>query len=240
MYRIAICDDDEKIRVILEQYIERFFKDAGVRGQIVSFSSANLLLQNYPDGLDLIFLDIYMDNLDGMTAAKSIRKFDEKVCLIFITTMHQYALEGYSVRAFGFIKKPVSYVAFSHEMSCALSYIKSNREKRKFISLKSGGKIYQVQVSEILYCEINNHNLWVHTNKMTYEYRCQMKEFEKQLSSYGFLRCHASFLVNCDCISQIELEEGRLYLEDGTAIPVSQSRKKDFMTAFSRHMGAYL
>ena len=127
MYHVAVCDDESMSRNLLCGYIDRFGAETGKALRRAVFSSANELLRDYPNGLDLLLLDIRMGGIDGMTAAKEIRAFDSQVCLIFITTEHQFALEGYSVRAFGFLKKPVGYTQFRHELTSALNHIDSLR-----------------------------------------------------------------------------------------------------------------
>lgn len=235
MYRIAICDDEIRVRDALLGYLDRYAAESEQIFQTIQYSSANTLLQNYPEHLDLLFLDIQMDGIDGMTAARQIRTFDEQVCLIFITTMHQYALEGYSVRAFGFVKKPVSYVEFRHELISAINQIDTLRARSNFITLKSRGQMERLPVSRILYCEVRNHSVEVHMTGETRSYRCQMKELETQLIPYGFFRCHASYLVNSAHI--VRIETTGLILSDGGNIPVSQHRRKEFLSGLSKYMG---
>ena len=234
MYHIAICDDESGTRSTLYNYVERFGGEFGKPLHCVVFHSANELLQAYPKKLDLLFLDIRMAGIDGMTAAKEIRSFDPQVCLIFITTEHQYALEGYSVRAFGFLKKPVSYAQFYHELSCALNHIDALRARDDCIFLKTGGQSERLLVSSILYCEVRNHSVEVHLQNGKRLYRCQMKELEELLASYGFFRCHASYLVNSARIVRIETDS--LLLDRGDRVPISQHRRKALLTDLSRHM----
>lgn len=236
MYRIAVCDDESRMCETLQGYLDRWAGETGQNVQSVLFSSANDLLRDYPKDLDILFLDIQMAGVDGMAAARQIRTFDERVCIIFITTMHQYALEGYSVRAFGFVKKPVSYARFRHELTSAIHQVDSVRARDNYVTLRSGNAMERLPVSRLVYCEVRNHSVDVHLDGgEVRSYRCQMKELEEMLAPYGFFRCHAAFLVNSARIARIGAAQ--LDLNDGSAVPVSQHRRKDFLAALTRYMG---
>lgn len=235
MYHIGVCDDESVSRNLLCGYIDRFSTETDRLLRHCVFSSANELLRDYPKDLDLLLLDIRMNGIDGMTAAKEIRAFDSQVCLIFITTEHQYAIEGYAVRAFGFLKKPVGYTQFRHELTSALNHIDSLRARDGFALLKNRGQMERLPVSTILYCEVRNHSVEVHLQSANRSYHCQMKELEELLSPYGFFRCHASFLINSAHITRIEADS--LLLDSGDRVPVSQHRRKAFLAALSRYMG---
>lgn len=235
MYQIAVCDDERIIREGLEQYLRKYGDETGTEFETHIFQSADELLMNYPVNLDLIFLDIKMEGVDGMTAARRIRSFDSQVCIIFITTMYQCAIEGYAVRAFGFIRKPVSYAEIRHELTGALAQICSLNAREHFITIKGGGTTYRHPVSRISYCEVRRHAMRICIGGETGEYRCSMKALEECLMPLGFFKCHASYLVNGDYIQKIELNQ--LMLLDGTQIPISQRRRKEFLASVSSYIG---
>lgn len=236
MYRIAVCDDEARIVNTLRGFLERFAQSRGLEFEIIAFDSANSLLESYPQNLDLLFLDIAMDGINGMEAARHIRTFDTNVCIIFITTMSQYAIDGYEVRAFGFIKKPVSEAQLKHELICALSQIDSNRSKESYLNLRDGNTIHRVPISHICYCEVVNHYvLLTMDDGQTNKYRSTMAYLEEQLADAGFFRCHSSFLVNGDCIAEIAQTE--LVMKNGGVVPISQRRRRDFMRQISTYLG---
>lgn len=238
MYRVAICDDEAGIRQSMKNALLRFASENGREVELLEYTSANDLLRDYPAELDLLLLDIYMGGVDGVDAARQIRTFDEKVCILFITTMYQRAIDGYAVRAFGFIKKPVSYAELSHELGCAFVQIDRQRTQEQFVTLRSGGTAYRLPVSRISYCEVRDHAMRICMDGTVTEYRCPMKELENQLLPHGFLRCHASFLVNVHRIRAVE--QARLILDDNTAVPISQRRRREFLSALSDYIGAQI
>lgn len=238
MYKIAICDDEKTYRSRLRDLLEKYARAHGQSFEIYSFESADKLLLNYPKDLDLLFLDIAMDGVDGISAAREIRRGDPQVCIIFITSMYQYALEGYSVKAFGFITKPVKDAELSHELSCALAMISATREREKFISFKSGGVLYRLPISHISCCEVKDHQIQIHADGETYSYRDQISDLEARLTPLGFFRCHSSYLVNVEHIERIE--QTRLKLRDGAVIPISQRRRREFMQEISRFLGGVI
>ena len=238
MYQIAICDDELHIRRDLIHFLSRYMQEENEEFKIHEFSSADELLMNYPTGIDLLLLDIYMGAIDGMKAAHRIRTFDQNVCLIFITNMYQRAIEGYAVRAFGFIRKPIKWGELKHELSCALKQIEKNKAQESYITLRSAGVTYRLPVSGIYYCEVKNHDLLVCTEDGTNTYRCSMRDIEEQLIPHGFLRCHASFLVNASYIRKVELMQ--LILKNGCVIPISQRRKKEFLTDLTNYIGGQI
>ncbi|MCF0133927.1 MAG: response regulator transcription factor, partial [Blautia sp.] len=208
----------------------------GIEFEIQVFGSADKLLLNYPENTDLIFMDIAMDGTDGMTAAGKIRKFDEHVCIIFITTMHHRAIEGYGVRAFGFIRKPVIKAELEHELTCALTQIGNNKEKGKFLTVKSEGTVYRLPISKIIYAEVSNHWIQLVHEDGVIEFRETIGELEKTLTPLGFFRCHSSYIVNGEKILMIEPMQ--LVMKNGSKIPISQRRRKDFIKEISVYLGS--
>lgn len=235
MFRIAICDDEKIYRSQLSSFLNSYAQGHNLEFELLFFESADKLLLSYPKDIDLLFLDIAMGGIDGMEAAREIRKFDQNVCIIFITTMYQYAIDGYAVRAFGFIKKPVSAAELSHELTCALAQIKNNRAREQFITIKSDGMLHRLSISRISFCEVRNHQIYIMMDGEQFQYRDSMSELEDRLSPLGFFRCHSSYIVNGEHI--VKIEQTQLTLKDGSIIPISQRRRKEFMQEISLFLG---
>ena len=238
MLHIAVCDDESPVRESIVKALARYDKENSIDMEITEFASADSLLTSYPQNVDLILLDIYMPGMDGMDAAKAIREFDPDVCIIFITTMYQRAIEGYKVRAFGFIRKPVSYEEFSHELGDAIRNIERAREKEHYITVKSSGRSYRIPVSRISFCEVRGHYVSLCVDGEVKEYRCPIRELEEQLGGYGFFRCHASYLVAADAIQ--EIRQADILLKDGNIVPISQRRRKAFLNSLSEYLGDHI
>lgn len=235
MFRVAVCDDEKDCRNRLKELLRIYTDRTGEMFEVIFYDSADRLLLDYPQDLDILLLDIYMNGVDGMSAAREIRKFDPAVCIIFITTMYQYALEGYSVRAFGFVRKPVQAEEFNHELDCALRQIQNLRNREKLLSVKFQNMLFRIPISEIAYGEVQNHAVYLHTADGIREYRGQLSGLEQELGPCGFFRCHASFLVNASYIRRIDSSE--LLLKTGETIPVSQRRRKEFLAELSMFVG---
>ena len=107
MYSIAIVDDDGNDISLLKSAIERYFKENGGDYRIAEFHDGSELMADYAPRYDIVFLDIDMKQLDGMAAAKRIRRTDGGTAIIFVTRMAKYAIKGYEVSALDFIVKPV-------------------------------------------------------------------------------------------------------------------------------------
>ena len=238
MIQIAVCEDEKLEREKLRSMLERYADQNGRLCTISEYSSATKLLADYRSQFDLLFLDISMDGLDGMTVAHEIRRLDSVVCMIFVTSMRQYAIEGYTVRAFGFLPKPLQYDDFSFTLDAALQQIDARHMAEDTIQLQIRGQIERLKVSDIYYCEVTNHSVSVHLRSGVKSYRIQMKDIEKMLARYGFFRPHSSFLVNHRAIEQIG--SNNLLLTNGDSIPVSQHRRKSFLKELTSYLGETL
>lgn len=116
MVHIAIVEDNPKTRTTLQAYIERYQKESQNEFSIRVFEDGAEILKDYQPVFDVIFMDIQMKQVDGMTAAEKIREQDNTTLLVFITNMIQYAVRGYSVNATDYILKPINYFTFAEHM----------------------------------------------------------------------------------------------------------------------------
>ena len=100
MLKVAICEDDDFFRDKLKQYLEKILEDITNNFEIITFNSGEDLVENYPEDIDIYFLDIEMNKLTGMDVARKIREVDDNVEIIFTTALVDYVHEGYEVRAY--------------------------------------------------------------------------------------------------------------------------------------------
>lgn len=234
MVNIAIVEDDAHQAIQLETALKRYSEEFRTPLKTSVFYNAMSFLGKYTAEYDIIFMDILMPMMNGMDAARILREKDEKVMVIFVTNMQQYAIQGYEVGAFDFILKPVSYPEFKLKFTRALSKLMPQK-KAASVLIKSESGMVRLTPAQIIYVEVQQHHCIYHTIQGDYKQYQTMKSVESQLADFGFARCNNYLLINLAYVSKIE---GMNVHVSGTVLPVSYPRKKPFSDKFSEFMGA--
>jgi Response regulator of the LytR/AlgR family len=232
MIRIAIVEDDLRCMKQFCGYVKRYVEENKENIDIKTFQDGDDIVYEYKAIYDIIFMDIQMKVMDGMKAAQSIRKMDDNVILIFITNMAQYAIQGYSVNAMDFVLKPVSYFAFSEQLSKAIRRLK--KKTRAYITIKQEGGIIRLDVTQITYIESQGHKILIHTENDIFITIGTMKNFEQQLMQHGYSRCNNCYLVNLKYVESIQQNMVTVAKEQ---LQISRPRKKAFMEELADFVG---
>lgn len=231
MVRIAIVEDEPEQAAILRGMIERFSRESGSEFDVSVF----------PDGKDFVFsgghfdiafLDIQMECMDGMSAARKIRETNNEMIIIFVTNLSEYAIEGYSVSALTFILKPLRYEVLRMAAERALVIV--NKHPEKALTVKTDKGTVKIKPAQLYYVEIENRRLALRTANGVFYCTETMQRMEDQLDPERFFRCHVAFLVNLDHVARID-KSGAIVA--GDHVLVSKYRKKEFMNALTRYVG---
>lgn len=235
MLHIAICDDEKDFVAGLERLLEQYAAELGEEIKVTAYYDGIELIERYDPAIDLIFLDIQMNLMDGLETAEQIRRMDEKVGIIFLTTMTQYGLEGYKYQAANYIIKPLKYARLKAELN---QWRKRHRkdESPAIVVTNDTGK-YKILLKSLGYIETFNRNLLLHTEQENIICYKSMKEMERELRDKGFVRCHTSYLVNLYYVKNVRTKSLEIELITGELIPISQPKRKEFMEQLAEYMG---
>ena len=234
MIHIAICDDEKDF--VATGLLNQYAAETGEEIKITAYYDGMELIEKYDTTIDLIFLDIQMRLVNGLRAAERVRQMDEKVGIIFLTTLSQYGLEGYKYQATNYIIKPMKYVRLKAEMD---QWIKKHRkdDSPSMVIANDTGR-YKIFLKSLRYVETFNRNLLLHTEQENIICYKSMKEMEQELQDKGFIRCHTSYIVNLFYVKGVNKLE--IELITGEIIPVSQPKRKLFMEKLAEYWGDFI
>ena len=219
---IALCEDDADEQKKLISLIQ----SGRVPAKTTVFDSGEALLGNDPSGsFDLVLMDIYMDGISGVEAARRIRNIDPEIPVAFVTTSKEHALDGYRLNVNRYLEKPVSQKAMDDVLLFALD----RRENPPGITILVQGRPLSLPVRRLLYVEQKAHYLTFHLlDNKTIQAKGKLDELMPQLEAFPFFRCHKSYLANLAFVTGIDRELMVFHMRGGEKVYI---RRENFKKA---------
>ena len=225
--RIAICDDEEKFRVQEKNLIDKV--SASMDIVVDTFAEGKKLLERF-DAVpyELVFLDIEMPGMDGITLAKEIRTRSESTHIVFLTGHVEYAIEGYEVNALRYLTKPVQ----EEKVKEVLRHVMEKSVSGKQLILREEGEDLILKYADIYYMEAQNQYVMIYAEDGEHLIRANIGDFEEQLKNDGFYRIHRGYLVSLSKVKRLVKGEAVLqYNAKEISLPVSRSNVKSLKEA---------
>jgi len=221
-YQFAVCDDRPEDSRLVARLASRWARQAGAEAEIESFPSAEAFLFRYEEkkDFDVLLLDIEMTGMDGVELARTVRRDNEAVQIVFITGYSDYIAEGYEVSALHYLMKPVNEEKFHQVLTRAVSRLARNEP---FLTLELPGETVRVPLPEIRYLDVQQNYVTVHAGR-DYTLKRPLAEFEAALDR-RFFRAGRSCIVNLTCIRRVTRTEAELTTGERIPLPRGQYEK---------------
>ncbi len=191
--QIALCDDNRAEREALAALLKKLRPTA----HVTQYENAQSLIDIYRNGrrFDLVFLDIYLEDMNGIDVAAVLRAEDDRLAIVFSTVSRDFAVESYDVAAMAYLMKPVSI----EPLATALDRFEATWRPRCIFIRDRFFTMDDIVCAE----SRNKHVTFTFRDGATAEITAKLSEVEDQLQGGNFLRCHRSFIVNMDHVDHI-------------------------------------
>ncbi|MBE6999362.1 MAG: response regulator transcription factor [Ruminococcaceae bacterium] len=216
--KFAVVDDNEIDREYVSTLVKNWAENRNKNVKLVPFPSAEAFLFAYEDDKEwnFLLLDIEMAEMNGVDLAKTIRRENESVQMVFIRGFPDFIAEGYDVSALHYLMKPVS----PEKLECVLD--KGNAalqksEKQLLVTFDRNTEL--VLLRNINYIEAQKQYVLIHTQNGEYRMKTSLGDVEEQLDEY-FFKCQRSFIVNLREVLCIKPDH--VILKNGEQVPISR------------------
>lgn len=247
MIKIIICDDEKPFQNILQNCIEKYCSEREVEFSIKCFDSGASLIKDM-SGIaeyDIVFLDINMEETDGIEVAREIRRFNPDIFIVFVTAYIKYSLEGYKVNAIRYILKDNEENLNDSVRECLNTIFKKMNYKEPVEQFDFVEGTRNINIEKIIYIESVLHKLIFHLadeNETAYTMYETLNNIEKRMNNYLFVRIHQSFLVNLRHIrrvndNSIKMKTRTVELYDGKELIIPKSRCRAVKEAIVAYRG---
>ena len=224
MLSIAVCDDEVIECCNMAKRIKEIMEEMKTPCIIRQFLSGGELLQAL-ESFDIVFLDIIMQDLDGMKTAQAFRKKASDKILIFVSSSREYVFEAYDVEAFQYLLKPVEGRKLKSVLQKAV--LKTKSRSLEFIIVSKEKQKKKLFLDDVNYFEIKGRIVDAHGPEGIFTYYEQIGELENKIRDKGFFRCHKSYLINLKYVDGYSRKE--VVLENGEKIVIAKRRYDKFV-----------
>lgn len=226
MLKIAICDDEQIVCADIEKYILDFKKESGLDLEVEVFNSGIDLFKfiKNENTFDLIFLDIEMQDLNGIQIGIKLRNEleDYVTKIVYISSKDNYDRQLFEVQPMHFLSKPIDKEKIIADIKLALKILGKNGG---VFSYKIGHSVHKIPVKDILYFESMDREIKLVSIKGTVYFYDTIEAVLSQVSSFQFIQIHRSFIINYAYVSKFRYEE--VIMQNGERLLISQRRRKD-------------
>lgn len=232
MLKIAVCDDEKRMQLQMQEYLKDFEK----LFQVDVFKSGEALLASGVS-YDFIFLDIDMKGMSGIDTARLLRRRDKKAKIIYVTAYDDFRDYAFSVHAFAYLVKPVDKEKIQKILREALAYT-DEEESGKTVCFETENGLLEVDTRDIYYFEYQNRRLKMVTKAGEVWIRERIGTMAHKMAGYGFLMPHKSFIVNLFHIKNLQGYD--LCLTNGELLPLSQKKSAEFRKELTAYLAKQL
>ena len=231
MINFAICDDSSRDRDDLTKKLFKLSNKMNIDFNIIEYSKGTDLLKNITSH-DIIFLDIVMDELDGIEVLKQINNHD--VMIIFMSTTSDRLRELYDQNVIAFLDKPIN------ESELEKSFVKAQRAIQKnhnetFV-FKKNGKLNIIKINDIVYIEVIGHYINIYKTNEIITFKGKLKEVWDNMSLYDcFIMPNRSFIINMKYVS-ISSKTEFIVENYNVNIKISRNNKTDTIKKFMNYI----
>lgn len=221
MYRVAVCDDEQKVREKVNELIHKW--------------NPSVLVDSYASGEELVgegiangryqavFLDIDMENMDGIETGRRIRLVDRNVKIIYLTAYRDYVAGAFGVHAFQYLLKPVKEKEIFFVLEEVFRYSHA-AERGPVLDFQTVQGLVCLPVSDIFYFEYVQRGVEIVAGTDKYRMVEKIGTVAERMKNYGFSMPHQSFVVNMLHVKNVQA--GRIFLDNGMEIPVALKKQK--------------
>ncbi len=229
--RIAICDDCKFDRTLLCEYIHQYAENTLTNIETVQFDCGEELLRSFPgERYKILFLDIYMKGINGVTVAEKIRETDEECKIIFTTSSIEHKTEGFEVAATHYLVKPINYDRVKQALNRCKQVLAADA---RYIELTVNKVPLKIILKDIHYIEAIRNGIVVTTGSEKLKVLYSMSSIEGLLNDKRFIRCHRGFIINMEQVTL--MGEDKFIMKNGSEIPIRQCGRKTIRLSYTEY-----
>lgn len=227
-----IVDDEAMAREIIATHLSKL-DNITVVASCSNAMEAFQIIGN--QDIDLVFLDINMPEISGISFAKSINK---NIRIIFTTAYRDYAVEGFELQAVDYLLKPISFERLLKAVNTYFEVYKPSKNKEDqlgdpadFMFVRSDRRMLKIDFNTIIYIESYSDYIKIHLKNETVVTRETISTVEAKLPNSQFLRIHRSYIISISHISSFTNEH---VVINGKTLTISRSYKKEVLSFLER------
>lgn len=226
---IGICDDEMKCVEATRECCERIKGELNQEFEYLIFNSGEQLIE-YQEEIDILFLDIEMDGINGIDTMKILENRKNIKNIFFVSSHSDYVFDSFGVKTRGFICKPIEYDRFAREVK----KIVDRQKNREVVEISVMGKQVYIYVEEIVYLSSEGKYVRVITEKDEYVICGTLSAWEEKMANYHFVRIHKSYLVNLKHVSNVKDVVTLVNLSE--KLPLGRKYKETSRCAYREYM----